>query len=224
VRRLGLVAAVTFAAAVAASTAAVAEPQGVPAAPPSASAIANPDRDPAPPASACADLNDIYWWGECSSKCEGISPSYKLVTPVSQACDEMGRAQRDGRHVPGFPPSPPVLDDAFRLFGTACTPLKALPGVAPAVPYWGGCFDQGTLFLKGTGAPRDEGAARRLYAQACGMAAPTVTYEACFALGELLEAGSGGPKDIGAALDAYKKACGASYPRACRAILRIRRR
>jgi hypothetical protein len=179
------------------------------------------DHDPAPPAAVCSDLDDSPGWAACTSMCDGISASYTMVTPISKACDEAGRAQREGRRPRGFPPSAPNAAEAFRYFGLACTPAKALPGIAPAAPYWGGCFDLGGLYLQGFGAPKDETAARRLYQRACSMAAPGVTYEACFALGELLEAGTGGPKDLTGALDAYKKACSASYPRACRAAQRL---
>ena len=219
--RLAAAAATALVVGLAVSSAAVADPLVMPAPPASPAAAPSVERDPPPAPAVCSDLDESSGWGSCTSMCDGISPAFKIVTPISKACDEAGRAQRDGRRPRGFPPSAPNAAEAFRLFGLACNPAKALPGIAPAAPYWGGCFDLGTLYLQGLGTPKDETAARRLYQQACGMAAPALTYEACFALGELLEAGLGGPKDVPAALDAYKRACGASYPRACRAALRI---
>ncbi len=222
-RRFAFAGAVTLAAGLALSPTAVADPTRaqVPPAAAVATAIPNPERDPVPPRPLCSFLEEITFWGACSLKCDGINDSYRIVTPVPQACDEMGRVYRAGLHFRPNPQSPPNFAEAFRFFGLACTPAKPVPGIEPAQPYWAGCFDLATAYLKGEGTAKDEAAARRLYAQACGLAVPTVTYTACFALGELLEAGTGGAKDLGAALDAYKKACGASYPRACRAALRI---
>ncbi len=203
------------------SPAAVADPTRAPAPPSSPTSVPNPDRDPVPPAPLCLYMDDVTSWGVCSAKCDGISTDYKIVSTIPQACDELGRVYRTGLRFRGNPQSPPNFAEAFRFFGLACSPIKTVPGVIPAQPFWAGCFDQGTAFLTGEGTAKDEVAARRLYVQACGLAAASVTYEACYALGELYEAGTGGPKDLGAAHEAYKKACSASYPRACRAALRV---
>ena len=220
-RRVAVLGWTTLALGLFVSPIAVAEPQRAPSPAVTTTTAPPPDREPAPPPTVCRDLNDSAAWSECSMKCEGIDAAYKSVTPVPQACDEMGRAQRVGRHIAGFPPSPPYPDDAFRFFGLGCRLAQPLPGVPPAQPFWGACYDLGTSFLNGEGTPKDEAAARRLYAQAAQLAAPALTYPASFALGELFEAGVGGAKDLGAALEAYRKACTAKYPRACRAALRL---
>ena len=210
----------TVGALVVASATAGADPQRAPAPPTSPTAVPNPDRDPVPPRPVCKPGQAE----DCRSMCLGCGDA---CTPPQnrngrqprnpQACDEVGRANN-------------VAGLALKWFEASCNPGPAgvsggpvgdIPTVAVA-PFWAGCYDLGKFILdgQGLGAP-DAAKARGLFARACGMAGPSVTYEACFALGQMAEAGTGGAKDVGAALDAYKKACDGSYPRACQAHLRL---